>query len=285
MSLSHGRLRQRPQCEAGARWPLRLERRIRCAAGRRWQGRSAARRRSPAGRSSAAGTMPGISLQPHCRAARIERAGSSRAGPAYRDVAGARTGRRPAPPRPCGRRTSRSPGRAVSATTPRSWVIRMTAVPSSRCRSPIRSRICAWIVTSSAVVGSSAISTLGWQASAMAIIARWRMPPESWCGYSRARRSGSGMPTRRSISIGRAARGAPRSVLVEHGASRAIWRPMVISGLSEVIGSWKIIAISRPRMRRMAAASSVSRSTPPSFTLPATMRPGGSGTGASATAR
>ena len=42
----------------------------------------------------------------------------------------------------------------------------------------MRSRISAWIVTSSAVVGSSAISTDGLQASAMAIIARWRMPPE-----------------------------------------------------------------------------------------------------------
>ena len=41
------------------------------------------------------------------------------------------------------------------------------------------SRICAWIVTSSAVVGSSAISSLGLQASAIAIITRWRMPPDS----------------------------------------------------------------------------------------------------------
>ena len=41
------------------------------------------------------------------------------------------------------------------------------------------SRICAWIVTSSAVVGSSAISTFGLQASAMAIITRCRMPPDN----------------------------------------------------------------------------------------------------------
>ena len=39
------------------------------------------------------------------------------------------------------------------------------------------------MVTSSAVVGSSAISSFGLQASAMAIITRWRMPPDSWCGY------------------------------------------------------------------------------------------------------
>ena len=43
--------------------------------------------------------------------------------------------------------------------------------------------ICAWMVTSSAVVGSSAMSSLGWQHSAMAIITRWRMPPDSSCGY------------------------------------------------------------------------------------------------------
>ena len=40
-------------------------------------------------------------------------------------------------------------------------------------------RICAWMVTSSAVVGSSAISSAGRQTSAMAIMARWRRPPDS----------------------------------------------------------------------------------------------------------
>ena len=65
----------------------------------------------------------------------------------------------------------------------------------------IRSRICAWMVTSSAVVGSSAMSSLGSHESAMAIITRCRMPPESWCGYSRARTSGSAMRTWRRSAI------------------------------------------------------------------------------------
>jgi hypothetical protein len=39
-----------------------------------------------------------------------------------------------------------------------------------------------WMVTSSAVVGSSAISSLGSHASAIAIITRCCWPPESWCG-------------------------------------------------------------------------------------------------------
>ena len=38
------------------------------------------------------------------------------------------------------------------------------------------------MVTSSAVVGSSAISTLGDSDSAIAIMARWRIPPENSCG-------------------------------------------------------------------------------------------------------
>ena len=48
----------------------------------------------------------------------------------------------------------------------------------------IRSRICFWIVTSSAVVGSSAISSFGSQAIAIAIITRCCWPPDSSTGRS-----------------------------------------------------------------------------------------------------
>jgi hypothetical protein len=54
------------------------------------------------------------------------------------------------------------------------------AEPRLQVRSSFR--ICACTVTSSAVVGSSAISRSGSLASAIAIITRWRWPPESWCG-------------------------------------------------------------------------------------------------------
>ena len=37
----------------------------------------------------------------------------------------------------------------------------------------------------------------------MAIMTRWRMPPESWCGYSSSRRPASAMRTRSSISRAR----------------------------------------------------------------------------------
>src|SRR5205814_1196971 len=52
---------------------------------------------------------------------------------------------------------------AVSATTPIAWVISMTAMPNRSFISAISSRICAWIVTSRAVVGSSAIRSFGLQ--------------------------------------------------------------------------------------------------------------------------
>ena len=43
-------------------------------------------------------------------------------------------------------------------------------------------QICTCTVASSAVVGSSASRICGWQASASAIMARWRMPPDISCG-------------------------------------------------------------------------------------------------------
>ena len=62
-------------------------------------------------------------------------------------------------------------------------------MPVSRLISQRRSRICAWIVASNAVVGSSAISTSGSPAKAIAIITRWFVPPESSCGYCFSRRA------------------------------------------------------------------------------------------------
>ena len=48
------------------------------------------------------------------------------------------------------------------------------------------------MVTSRAVVGSSAMSSFGSQASAMAIITRWRSPPDSSWGYWSSRSLGPG---------------------------------------------------------------------------------------------
>ena len=110
------------------------------------------------------------------------------------------------------------------------------------------------MVTSSAVVGSSAISRRGLHDSAMAIIARWRRPPESWNGYSSMRRSGFGMPTLRSTSMPRC-RASFRLTLLCSRIASMIWLPTVCTGLNEVIGSWKIRAISPPRIARISRPS------------------------------
>src|SRR5690606_33896090 len=52
------------------------------------------------------------------------------------------------------------------------------------------------------------------------------------------------------------------------------WRPTVNTGLSEVIGSWKIIETWLPRMARIAFSGRASRSRPSSSTRPAATRPG-----------
>ncbi|CFP57888.1 Protein of uncharacterised function (DUF1602) [Bordetella pertussis] len=57
-----------------------------------------------------------------------------------------------------------------------------TAVSCLCCSSLISLSTWFCVVTSSAVVGSSAISSRGSSTSAMAIMMRWRCPPESWCG-------------------------------------------------------------------------------------------------------
>ncbi|KAF2419864.1 hypothetical protein B2K11_03600 [Microbacterium sp. B35-30] len=65
-----------------------------------------------------------------------------------------------------------------SATTPRSCVTRMIDMPRAATRPRSKARISAWMVTSSAVVGSSATSSRGEPARARAIATRCAMPPE-----------------------------------------------------------------------------------------------------------
>ena len=57
------------------------------------------------------------------------------------------------------------------------------------------------------------------------------------------------MPTWRNISTARS-RASPAGFSWWSWIASLIWLPMVYTGLRLVIGSWKIIAISPPRMRR-----------------------------------
>ena len=155
-------------------------------------------------------------------------------------------------------------------------MIRRSAMPKRAWRSRSSFRICASMVTSSAVVGSSAIRRSGSLASAMAIITRCRWPPESWCGYASRRRSASGSPTRCRSSTVRARAAWRESPLWTNSTSLTCFS-IVWSGLSDVIGSWKIIAIRLPRTRRSVASSAPRSSWPWNRMLPEGWRAGGYG--------
>ncbi len=88
------------------------------------------------------------------------------------------------------------------------------------------------------------------------------------------RSAGRGMPTRPSTSTARASavcRSAPRC----SRTVSAIWSPIVIVGFSEVIGSWKTMPISLPRIWRIPSSSSVEITLPPSRIRPPVMCPPG----------
>ncbi len=157
----------------------------------------------------------------------------------------------------------------LPATTPRSWLTSSTAVPCSRCNSPSRSSTWSWTRASSAVVGSSAISTSGLFSSAIAIMTRCRMPPEKRCGWSSVR--AAGMPTRSSIAAAfrrASARPAPGWCSRYISASCA---PTVWKGLREVSASWKTRATRPPRTRRSTCSPAPTSSCPSSRIEPVTV--------------
>ncbi len=71
---------------------------------------------------------------------------------------------------------------ASSSSSDRSWVMNRIAKPSCARSWATSVRISRCTTTSSAVVGSSMITTSGSTASDIAIITRWRIPPDSSCG-------------------------------------------------------------------------------------------------------
>ena len=115
-------------------------------------------------------------------------------------------------------------------------------------------RIWASTITSSAVVGSSAISRLGSSTSASAIMIRWRIPPENSCGYCLKRVGG--IPIFASVSSA-ALRISSFDISLRwvRRVSRK-WLSIVCSGSSRVIGSWKISPSSGPRRSRRSSGSS-----------------------------
>ena len=146
---------------------------------RRWRSRSTAR-------TGTRGRVTGLGRLARQREQRAVAPGVQRE-PGAQQPMGVRVGRRvrerrrrsrPRPRRPPYSTAMRS---AIWAATPRSWVTSTKLQPSRR-ESRSSSRIWACTVTSSAVVGSSAITSDGSPAIAMAIITRWRSPPDSSWG-------------------------------------------------------------------------------------------------------
>ena len=123
------------------------------------------------------------------------------------------------------------------------------------------------MVTSSAVVGSSATRTAGRAIRAEAIITRWHMPPDSSNGYWSMRRPGSDMPTSRSMPAPPPAPRLQRGRLPPRPVA-----PTVHSGSSAACGSWKIIEIRCPRSLRIRRSGSAEISSPASVIRPPTCR-------------
>ena len=108
----------------------------------------------------------------------------------------------------------------------------------------------------------------------MAIIARCRIPPLIWWGYSRARRSGSGMWTLRSHSTARSAASRFPHTLCAVNTS-ATCSPTVSTGFRDDIGSWKIIEIDFPRTPHILFSGRASRSSPRNRISPPSTTAGG----------
>ena len=169
---SGGRRRERPPATVAQERPLVLAPLERAVAPRRGTG-------SPRSSGRAAAARPGS--RP-ARPSPYEIGRRREQQPRVRDAAARGTGRRPAL---LDDLAGVHHGRAVADLRHDRQVVRHQHQREARDRGRARrssSRICACTITSSAVVGSSASSTLGSQASAIAIAARWRIPPENSCG-------------------------------------------------------------------------------------------------------
>ncbi len=194
-----------------------------------------ARRIGRAGHVAASSALLAVAGGIGLRHRRQQRAGVGVAGELYssRSRRSRRSCRGTSPPRG---RTCGSPptgrGRSTRASD-----------RSRRCRSRSRFRTCAWIETSSADTGSSAISSLA--------AARARAPHRCAGAGRRRTRGGSGCSARDSARPSPSARCTSRFRSPLSGSSSWIANgspmiePTVLRGFSDEYGSWKIICTSR----------------------------------------
>ena len=215
-------------------------------------------------------------------APRREAAARRRAAPACRRAAGwlQHLARRALsrPRGPCCITATRS---AISATTPKSWVMNRTAMPCRVCRSRISVedlRLRGDVERGGRLVGDQqrrARAPAPWRSSRAGAGRR-----RARAGRLRSDRSGSGRPTSPS-SVERRALGARRRRgRCARRTSRRSARRSRISGFSAVIGSWKIMAMRPPRtLAQLVVGQAASRSRPSNR-----MRPGADAARAAAAA-
>ena len=154
--------------------------------------------------------------------------------------------------------------------------MRMRPMPRATWSRLTRARISRCVVTSSAELGSSAMSRSGSRARAAAIATRWRMPPESWNGY-RSTTLSSVIPTsasRLTTSWRRSARDIRRRSA--GGSDSSMVRPHRDTGLRIVNGFCMTRPMRRPRTFCHSRSRSGSRSTSSKVAFPWAARPRGS---------
>src|SRR5271157_2842846 len=160
----------------------------------------------------------------------------------------------------------------TEATDTRSWEMYRTALPMLRLSSAKSLMISVCVMTSRALVGSSAISSAGECMIAMAISTRCACPTLI-CAGKRSRNSRScGSPTLfRAPSIA-----AARLLLVPCAwafHASASWVPIRNAGFKLESGLCRTKAISRPRMLRISRSDAASKSRPRNSRRPAALPP------------
>ena len=156
--------------------------------------------------------------------------------------------RRPALARPPGRGTSPTTSSAISATTPRLWVISMIAMPVAPLQLAQQLedlRLGRHVERGGRLVGDQELGSHDERHRDHRALAQPAAQLEGVLVHALLRRAGC-RPGGASRSLARAPPScrAPGAA----GSPRSIWLPIVWTGLNEVIGSWKISAISPPRI-------------------------------------
>ena len=158
---------------------------------------------------------------------------------------------------------------ASMSTTARSCVMNRHAKPISACSVLNSSSTFACTDTSSAEVGSSAMSRLGLSASARASDARWRWPPESSCGKRFIYARGSCTISSSSPTYCFACETVLYRPCTMSGS--ATFSRIVMSGSKELPGSWNTKPIcSRSGLNLRSLKSRISM--PSTLSEPAEMR-------------